>query len=103
MEEIRKVLVQNGAFQSRAHWSRQTSLFDHKILRTEPFEHPNFRIHFNAFLMKTIFFFIILSGGLFLSSCSGKKTALKDEVMAIHDSIMPRMSELMKLQETLTQ
>ncbi|MDQ1090417.1 viral A-type inclusion protein [Siphonobacter sp. SORGH_AS_1065] len=52
--------------------------------------------------MKTIFFFIILIGGLFLSSCSEKKTALKDEVMAIHDSIMPRMSELMDLQETLT-
>ena len=54
--------------------------------------------------MKRTFQYFVISSGLLLSSCSEKKSyeALQQEVMAIHDSIMPRMSEIMSLEELLT-
>lgn len=53
--------------------------------------------------MKLTFFWTLLTGCLLLIACSEKKNPLKEEVMSIHDSIMPHMGEIMSLQDTLTQ
>ncbi len=50
-------------------------------------------------------FLIIILGIFITASCSNKKkdsvASLKEEVMALHDEVMPKMGELHKTQKRL--